>query len=103
DLPALREGAAGALALGARPEHVRLSDAAPLRARVEAAEYMGAGQIVTLATDFGAVKARLPVDARARPGETVGLTLDARALSLFDAETGRALRTAANEGALAHG
>ena len=96
-LPPLREGRAGALALGVRPEHVALDDAAPLRARVVAAEYLGATQIATLATDHGPVKARMPADARVREGETTGLRLNAATLSLFDAATGRALRTAANE------
>jgi multiple sugar transport system ATP-binding protein len=101
-LPALREGAQGALALGVRPEHVRLSDAAPLRARVEAAEYLGTTQIVTLSTLFGPLKARLPSDAVVRDGETVGVDFLSTTLSLFDVGTGRALRTAANEGVL-HG
>ena len=96
--PALREGASGRLVLGVRPEHVALSDAAPYRGRVEAAEYLGTTQIVTLSTAHGAVKARIPSGHVARVGETVGLTFDARTLSVFDETTGRALRTAANEG-----
>jgi multiple sugar transport system ATP-binding protein len=97
--PRLREGARGRLALGVRPEHVRLGDDGPLRGRVLAAEYLGASQIVTVETGFGPVKARLDVDVDVRAGETVGVGFLSSTLSLFDAETGRALRTEANEAA----
>ena len=101
-MPALREGARGALALGVRPEHVSLDDDAPLRGRVTGTEYLGTTQIVSLETPAGPLKARLPAGVSAAPGEVTGLRLDDRALSLFDAATGRALRSAANEKVLAH-
>ncbi|KAF0113876.1 MAG: multiple sugar transport system ATP-binding protein [Rhodobacteraceae bacterium] len=97
-LPQLQEPAIGALVLGVRPEHVTLSDTAPLRARIEAVEYLGTTQIVTLSTPFGTVKARTPSTQPARPGDLTGLKLAAPRLSLFDATTGRAFRTAANAG-----
>jgi multiple sugar transport system ATP-binding protein len=97
-LPALREPASGRLVLGVRPEHLSLSDSAPYRGRIEAAEYLGTTQIVTLSTPHGTVRARTPAGRAARPGDTTGLGFDARTLSLFDAGTGRALRTAANAG-----
>jgi multiple sugar transport system ATP-binding protein len=81
-----------------RPEHVALTDASPYRGRVEATEYLGTTQIVTLSTPHGQIKARTPAAQTAKPGETVGLTLNARTLSLFDDTTGRAIRTAANVG-----
>ncbi|MBU9698624.1 ABC transporter ATP-binding protein [Rhodobacteraceae bacterium HSP-20] len=97
--PELHEEAAGRqLVLGVRPEHVALSDAGAYRGRVEAAEYLGTTQIVTLSTAHGSVKARIPSGHVARVGETVGLDFDARTLSVFDAGTGRAFRTAANAG-----
>jgi multiple sugar transport system ATP-binding protein len=86
------------LVLGVRPEHVTLSDDAPYRGQVEASEYLGTTQIVTLSTAHGPVKARIPSGHVARTGETVGLSFTARSLSLFDATTGRAVRTAANAG-----
>jgi multiple sugar transport system ATP-binding protein len=86
------------LVLGVRPEHVALSDAGQYRGRIEAAEYLGTTQIVTLSTAHGMVKARIPSGLVARMGETVGLTFDARTLSVFDAATGQAFRTAANAG-----
>lgn len=98
DLPALQEDAAGQLALGVRPEHVTLSDSAPLKARIEAVEYLGTTQIVTLSTPHGMVKARTPSTLPARPGDLTGLALNTPRLSLFDATTGRAFRTTANAG-----
>ncbi|MCX7288353.1 MAG: ABC transporter ATP-binding protein [Rhodobacterales bacterium] len=97
-IPRLQEPAQGALVLGVRPEHVTLSDAAPLRARIEAAEYLGTTQIVTLSTPFGMVKARTSSALSATPGDLTGLAFAAPRLSLFDATTGRAVRTAANAG-----
>ncbi|WP_135449247.1 MULTISPECIES: ABC transporter ATP-binding protein [Tabrizicola] len=98
DLPALQEDAAGKLVLGVRPEHVTLSDVAPLRARIEAVEYLGTTQIVTLSTPHGTVKARTPSTLPARVGDLTGLALNTPRLSLFDATSGRAFRTAANAG-----
>jgi multiple sugar transport system ATP-binding protein len=97
-LPQLQEPAAGPLVLGVRPEHVALSDTAPLRGKIEATEYLGTTQIVTLSTPFGPVKARTPSTQPAKPGDLTGLHLNAPRLSLFDATTGRAFRTAANAG-----
>ena len=102
-VPAQRDGAKGTLALGVRPEHVHLDDAAPYRGRVIAAEYLGTTQIVTLDTPHGEVKARVSSARVVRPGDTTGLRFDARTLSVFDAGTGRALRSAANERVLANG
>jgi multiple sugar transport system ATP-binding protein len=103
DVPEQREGAHGAIALGVRPEHVRLDDAAPYRGQVIAAEYLGTTQIVTLATAHGEVKARIASAEPVRAGDLTGLSFDARTLTLFDVGSGRALRSAANEGVLAHG
>jgi multiple sugar transport system ATP-binding protein len=97
-LPELQEPAIGDLVLGVRPEHVTLSDTAPLKARIEAAEYLGTTQIVTLSTPHGTVKARTSSTVAAKPGDLTGLALNAPRLSLFDAITGRAFRTAANAG-----
>ena len=52
----LHEPFEGDMVFGVRPEHVRLSDAAPIAAEVVATEYLGTTQIVTLAT-------------RSRPGQ----------------------------------
>ncbi len=97
-LPQVQEAAQGKLVLGVRPEHVALTDAGSYRGRVEATEYLGTTQIVTLSTPHGQIKARTSAAAVARVGDIVGLALNARTLSIFDQTTGQALRTAANAG-----
>ena len=102
-VPELREGQSeGELALGVRPEHIRLDDASPFRGAVFGAEYLGTTQIVTLDTAFGQVKARLPADRNVKAGETVGLAFRSERLSLFDKTSGRALRSALH-GEAGHG
>src|SRR5436309_15388627 len=96
DVPELKQGATGAaLALGVRPEHVMLDDASALRGTVFGAEYLGTTQIVTISTEYGPVKARIPATVSARSGETVGLKFRSAGLVLFDGITQRALATAA--------
>ena len=101
-VPATREPFEGDMAFGVRPEHVRLSDAAPFRAEVLAAEYLGTTQIVTLDTAAGEVKARVSSSRSAKVGETVGLEFGAATVTLFDRQSGRALKSELNEGVL-HG
>jgi multiple sugar transport system ATP-binding protein len=98
-VPELHEEAAGrSLALGVRPEHIRLTDTGEYRGRIEAVEYLGTTQIVTVSSPNGVLKARTPSGAAARVGENVALDFDARSLSVFDAGSGRAFRTSANAG-----
>jgi multiple sugar transport system ATP-binding protein len=92
------DGVGGQLALGVRPEHVTLSDDAPIRGRVFGAEYLGTTQIVTVDTEQGQVKARLPARAQVRLGDTVGLAFRSENLVVFDATSGRATRSALYEG-----
>jgi multiple sugar transport system ATP-binding protein len=86
----------GPLVLGVRPEHIVFSDAAPVRGRVFGAEYLGTTQIVTVETEEGRVKARLPSSAPVRIGEMVGLAFRSDRLALFDAQTGWAIQTASH-------
>ncbi len=97
--PELCEEAAGRkLALGVRPEHITLTDTGDYRGRIEAIEYLGTTQIITLSSPHGLLKARTPASQAARIGDTVGLAFTASTLALFDAGTGRAFRTSANAG-----
>jgi multiple sugar transport system ATP-binding protein len=101
-VPRAREPFEGDLAFGVRPEHIRLVQDAAFRAEVIATEYLGTNQIVTLRTPAGEAKARVSSAQPARPGETVGLDFDPATVTLFDRQTGRALKSELNEGVL-HG
>src|ERR1700728_3538242 len=100
--PGPEQRAVGPLVLGVRPEHIRFADAAPVRGRVFGAEYLGTTQIVTVETEQGRIKARLPSSMSVQVGETVGLSFRSDCLALFDARTGSAIRTASH-GGLGHG
>ena len=102
-VPQLREPFEGGLAFGVRPEHVKLTDKGTYRGEVKATEYLGTTQIITLKTTHGIVKARAAAGEVARVGETVGLEFDGKTVTLFDTQTGRALRSKLNEGVLTHG
>src|SRR5208337_2191096 len=99
DVPEVHEeGQAQSFVLGVRPENVALADDAPIRGRVFGAEYLGTTQIVTVDIAQGQIKARLPSTMLARPGETVGLAFKSPSLVLFEAASGRAMRSALHEG-----
>jgi len=102
-VPELREGCRGALALGVRPEHIALDDSGTYRGRIVATEYLGTTQIVTIETRHGELKARIPSSARATVGELLGLSFTTKTLSLFDASSGRALRSTLHERELTDG
>ncbi|MBD9444368.1 MULTISPECIES: ABC transporter ATP-binding protein [unclassified Rhizobium] len=82
------------LALGVRPEHIRLSDTSPLRGAVYGSEYLGTNQVVTIETSSGVIKARVPANRNFRIGETVGLDFNSAKLALFDCQSGRAIASA---------
>ena len=92
------EAAVESLALGVRPEHVVLSDSAPIRGRVFGTEYLGTTQVVTVDIEQGQIKARMPSSLTVRLGETVGLAFETQSLVVFDAATGRAMRSALYQG-----
>ena len=92
EVPRLHEDAGdGEFVLGFRPEHVRFSDASNLRGTVFGTEYLGTTQIVTINTQHGQVKARVPSNERAATGENIGLALRPERLVVFDGRSGRAL------------
>lgn len=102
-VPRTRQGAKGQLTLGVRPEHVHFSDSSEYRGSVTATEYLGTTQIVTLKTPNGDIKARVPSHVSVATDEVIGLEFDARTLTVFEADKGRALVSEANEGVLNHG
>src|SRR5512133_1387349 len=93
-VPTLHEGVTnGDIALGVRPEHVEITDDGGIRGEVFGAEYMGTMQVVTVHTKHGAVKARISSSRRARVREHVGLRFAKERLVIFDAVSGRALKS----------
>ncbi|RVU33994.1 ABC transporter ATP-binding protein [Hwanghaeella grinnelliae] len=102
-VPEVREAFDGDMAYGVRPEHIHLSDAAPYRATIDAVEYLGTTQILTLDTPNGKLRARISSEQPARAGESVGLTFNGNTVTLFDRQSGRALRSELNAGVLSHG
>jgi multiple sugar transport system ATP-binding protein len=102
-IPEMREPFDGDITVGVRPEHVRLSDEGSYRGEILATEYLGTTQIVTLATDAGELKARIGSERRATVGDTVGLAFNASTLTLFNSQTGNALRSNLNIGVLGMG
>ena len=99
DMPAVQEHvSARALLYGVRPEHVRLDGDAPLRAEVMGVEYLGNCQIVTLkTTQDSVVRAKVSVQTRAARGDQTGLAFDNTQITLFDQDSGRAIRTARDD------
>ena len=102
-IPAAREALAESdLVLGVRPEHIRFTDRGMVRGEVYGSEYLGTTQIVTVTTRYGALKARSAASLSFHIGETVGLDFRPDTLSIFDQQSGRAIRTALHQGG-AHG
>jgi multiple sugar transport system ATP-binding protein len=93
-VPRQQDAATGGLVLGVRPEHVRLTDAGAYRGQVLATEYLGTTQIVTLSTSHGTLKARIPSTGPVpKVGEPVGLAFNPQTITLFDQNSGAALRS----------
>lgn len=102
-VPRMQESHGGEIAFGVRPEYVRITDAGGYRGQVRATEYLGTSQIVTLLTANGPVKARISSATRVHAGEQVGLDFVGSTVTLFDVETGRALRSSLNDGVRSNG
>ncbi|WP_129113731.1 ABC transporter ATP-binding protein [Halegenticoccus tardaugens] len=82
--------------LGLRPEDLRLgsSRGAPtFTATVTVAEYQGNDNFIHLSAADQALTARVPPETYPEPGETVDVSIAPRDIYLFDAETGRSLKT----------
>jgi multiple sugar transport system ATP-binding protein len=98
-VPVLLEGLDhGTGILGARPEHIRLSDSAALRGRVFGIEYTGARKLLAVDTDVGRVRVRSANTVDAQIGDTVGLDFLTSRLSVFDGKTEKALALGGNGG-----
>ncbi len=102
DMPAVCEAVSQRpLLYGVRPEHIRLSTDAPLRAQVVGVEYLGNCQIITLNTaQGGMLRAKVDVQVQTQRGDHVGLAIESSEMTLFDQASGRAIRTARDDIAL---
>jgi multiple sugar transport system ATP-binding protein len=100
-VPEVREDIAPTrLALGVRPEHIRFDDRSGLRGQVFETAYLGTSQIVAIDIGGTMVKARTSSARQLSAGDNVGLTFDGPKLSLFEEGSGRAIRTALQDGGL---
>jgi multiple sugar transport system ATP-binding protein len=102
-VPRQQQASQGKIVLGVRPERVSFADHGGYRGEVLATEYLGTTQIVTLDTANGELKARIDASQPVTVGETVGLSFDPATLTLFDSDTGQAIRSELNQGVLADG
>ena len=100
-VPAAARGRARApsCCYGVRPEHVRFDADSSLRAEVLGTEYLGTSQIVTCRTGAGHDAARAARRRRAGAARRLAWASPSTAaqVSLFDAASGRALRTARHD------
>lgn len=103
NIPTSLENAQGLLCLGVRPEHVLFSSTSKYRGQVIEIEYMGTTQIITLRTSNGDIKARIQSKILVNLGESIGLEFDSRNLTIFQNETGLAVKSEANKAVLNRG
>jgi len=87
-LEALRPGSGAGLALGVRPEHIRLAPDGGVPGTVTSAEYHGADTIVTVRVGGETLFVRAPGLLALAAGAPVRLAWDADAAHLFDTRTG---------------
>jgi multiple sugar transport system ATP-binding protein len=74
--------------LGLRPEHIRLNDAAAWRGVVNLVEPTGADTYVVVDTAAGKVTVRVAPQTQVRPGDAVGLEIQADHVTWFDQASG---------------
>jgi len=74
--------------LGLRPEHLSFDDAAPWRGVVNLVEPTGADTFVVVDTAAGKVTVRTAPQTQVRPGDHVGLGIQAEHITWFDQASG---------------
>lgn len=83
----------GDYVLGARPEHITLTDGEGLQGVVFGVEYMGATQLVTVDTNFGRVRVVAPDSLPARINDRVRLRFNTESLIVYDKKSELAVRS----------
>ena len=90
DLALVSPAAVGApTLLGLRPEHLRFEDTAPWRGEVSVVEPTGADTYVVVNTAAGDVTVRTSPQQVVRPGDRLGLAVQASHASWFDEASGQ--------------
>jgi multiple sugar transport system ATP-binding protein len=79
--------------LGIRPEWVSLTHDGGLRGEVQAVEYLGSHQIVTVKTAAGTVRTRVNKDLQVRLLESIGVNFDPGHCILYDTASERLLES----------
>lgn len=102
-MPKLLQSCIEDIAMGVRPEHISLDQNSQFRGGILATEYLGTSQIITLQTENGTLKARLPSREVVSEGDNVGLSFNPKAITLFDKKSGSALISEGNKGVLGDG
>ena len=103
EIPQQLQGCEGDIAFGVRPEHVSFSQNSQYRGDIIATEYLGTTQIVTLQTQNGTLKSRIPSAELVPERGNVGLMFSPQTITLFDEKTGTALLSEGNKGVLGDG
>ena len=91
-VPRQLEGSSQVL-LGIRPEWVSITHEGGVRGEVQAVEYLGSHQVVTVGTSAGTIRARVHKDLPVCLGENVGAVFDPGHSILYDALSERRLES----------
>jgi multiple sugar transport system ATP-binding protein len=79
--------------LGIRPENIRIVDNGDIRGTVYGVEYLGANKIITVDTEFGRIKARVPSVINSKIGNNVGLEFDSNSIIIFNGDDETAIKS----------
>ncbi len=79
--------------LGIRPENIRIVDNGDIRGTVYGVEYLGANKIITVDTEFGRIKARIPSVINSKIGNNVGLEFDSNSIIIFNGDDETAIKS----------
>lgn len=102
-IPEALEDFSGDIFFGVRPEHVSFDDSSLFRASVDAVEYLGTTQLITLQSACGSLKARIESGRQIEVGAKLGLSFDRRTITLFNSNNGKALLNRENHQVIRHG
>ena len=98
-VPTLHEAASeGEKMVGVRPEQITLNDSSKLRGTVYGTEFMGTKQIVTIETESGLIRARLPAETNIKSDANVGISFNSSDLPVFETSSGRAYQSSLYDG-----